>query len=215
VAQWSPDGPPQADCHLILTHGAGAPATSPVITTLVEQLNEFGVRTACFEFDYMAARRQGGSKRPPPRVETLTDEFRAIVSEFQASRGDKTKSKIIIGGKSMGGRVASLIAEDLYSQGAIAGWLAIGYPFHPAKHPDRLRTAHLKDMRCTGLIIQGTRDALGNRTEVAGYEISNAVRIRWCEDGDHDLKPRRASGLTHDDTLSMAAEAINDFWQSL
>lgn len=215
MAKLIDDGPATAGCHLIFTHGAGAPVTSPVINHLVALLTKAGIRTTRFDFNYMAARRDGGSKRPPPRIEALTEEFRLIVHQVRAATHQDRKQKLVIGGKSMGGRIASLIADDLYGSAAIAGWFAVGYPFHPAKAPGKLRTAHLEHMQCPGLIVQGTRDALGNQTEVAGYKLSKSLRVQWCEDGDHDLMPRRASGQTHDDALAVAAKAIKGYCQSL
>jgi predicted alpha/beta-hydrolase family hydrolase len=102
----------------------------------------------------------------------------------------------------MGGRVASMIADELYASSRIAGLLCLGYPFHPIAKPDQLRTAHLVEMQTPALIVQGTRDPFGTREEVAAYELSKAIEIVWLEDGDHDLKPRKAvSGFTAADHL--------------
>ncbi len=110
----------------------------------------------------------------------------------------------------MGGRVASMIADELFEADRIAGLLCVGYPFHPIGKPDRLRTEHLKKLRTPTLICQGTRDQFGSKDEVSEYNLSSAIQLRWFEDGDHDLKPRkRISGFTHADHLnSMAAAAI-------
>jgi predicted alpha/beta-hydrolase family hydrolase len=79
----------------------------------------------------------------------------------------------------------------------IAGLVCLGYPFHPMGKPEQLRTAHLLKMTCPALIVQGTRDIMGTREEVGGYKLSKAIEILWLEDGDHDLKPRKAvSGFT-------------------
>ena len=116
------------------------------------------------------------------------------------------KGPLIIGGKSMGGRVASMVVDDLHAQGQAAGLLCIGYPFHPVGKPDALRTAHLANMRTPALIAQGTRDPFGAPDEVATYALSPAIEILWLEDGDHDLRPRKSvSGFTAQDHLETFA----------
>jgi predicted alpha/beta-hydrolase family hydrolase len=115
----------------------------------------------------------------------------------------------VIGGKSMGGRVASMVADALLADGAIAGLLCLGYPFHPPGKPEQLRTAHLAELRTPTLICQGTRDEFGTREEVPGYVLSPAIELLWLEDGDHDLKPRKSvSGFSAADHLRMMANAV-------
>jgi uncharacterized protein len=128
----------------------------------------------------------------------------------------KAKGRLIIGGKSMGGRVASMIADDLYAAGRIAGLLCLGYPFHPPEKPTQLRTAHLADLKTPTLIVQGTRDPFGTRDEVAAYNLSQAIALLWLEDGDHDLKPRKSiSGFTAADHLKTMADRIARWTQAL
>ncbi|WP_236638312.1 alpha/beta hydrolase family protein [Mangrovicoccus ximenensis] len=116
---------------------------------------------------------------------------------------------LVIGGKSMGGRVASLVAEEFCRAGRAAGLLCLGYPFHPSGKPERLRTAHLAALSVPALICQGTRDPFGTREEVAGYALSPQVSLHWLEDGDHDLKPRkRITGRSQADHLQDAAAAV-------
>jgi uncharacterized protein len=130
-------------------------------------------------------------------------EYEAAVAELGA------KGPLIIGGKSMGGRVASMIADDLYVAGKVAGLLCLGYPFHPPGKPEQLRTKHLAGLMTPTLICQGTRDAFGTREEVRGYTLSDKIEIVWLEDGDHDLKPRKSiSGFSTADHLKTAAKAI-------
>jgi len=184
------DGPAKADVTVLLAHGAGAPMDSGSMTAAARALAAEGLRVARFEFGYMAARRDG-QRRPPPKAELVMPEYVAAIDALKA------KGKLIIGGKSMGGRVASMIADDMHAAGKIAGLVCLGYPFHPMGKPTQLRTAHLARMTCPALIVQGTRDIMGSRDEVAGYALSETIEILWLEDGDHDLKPRKAvSGFT-------------------
>lgn len=194
------DGPSDARATILLAHGAGAPMDSASMTATAKALAAAGFRVARFEFGYMAARREG-VRKPPPRAETLNPEYKAAVAELGAS------GPLIIGGKSMGGRVASMVADELHAAGRIAGLLCLGYPFHPPAKPEQLRTKHLADLRTPTLICQGTRDEFGTRDEVAGYTLSDSIEILWLEDGDHDLKPRKAvSGFTAADHLKTLAE---------
>ena len=202
------ENPPGATAlaHLLLAHGAGAPMTSPFLAKMTNLLVERGLRVSRFEFGYMAARRQG-ARRPPPKAERLMDEYRAAAAAVPAG------ATLIVGGKSMGGRVASLVADELYAAGRIAGLACLGYPFHPPKKPEQLRTAHLTALACPALIVQGERDPFGGRAEVEGYGLSPAIRLHWASDGDHDLGPRGASGFTRKGNLAAAADAIAAFAQ--
>ncbi|SMF52434.1 hypothetical protein SAMN02982989_3119 [Xaviernesmea oryzae] len=198
------EGPENAEFTILLAHGAGAPMDSASMTAAANALSTKGFRVARFEFGYMASRRISGDRKPPPRAETLNPEYRDAIAELGA------KGPLIIGGKSMGGRVASMIADDLYAEGKIAGLLCLGYPFHPPGKPEQLRTQHLKGLRTPALICQGTRDEFGTREEVAGYELSGRIEIMWLEDGDHDLKPRKKiSGFSAADHLATMAETVH------
>ncbi|OBY26699.1 alpha/beta family hydrolase [Leisingera sp. JC1] len=170
---------------VLLAHGAGAAMDTPFMNAIAEGLAGQGLRVARFEFGYMAERRNGGAKRPPPKAEKLQAEFQSAVSQLAC------EGPLIIGGKSMGGRVASMIADGLYAEARICGLLCLGYPFHPPGKPERLRTAHLEELKTPALICQGSRDPFGTRAEVQGYALSAAVSLNWLEDGDHDLKPRK------------------------
>ena len=197
------DGPGEAKHTILLAHGAGGPMDTPVMTAAAKALAAVGLRVARFEFDYMARRRSAPARKPPPRAGALCPEYIAAIGAFEA------EGPLIIGGKSMGGRVASMIADDLRAAGRVAGLLCLGYPFHPIGKPDQLRTAHLAKLKTPALIVQGTRDPFGNRQEVATYALSKAIEILWLEDGDHDLKPRkRVSGFSAADHMRTMAEAV-------
>lgn len=196
------DGPADAGVTILLAHGAGAPMDSPALTSAAGALAAAGLRVARFEFGYMAGRRTGG-RRPPPRAETLIPEYRSVVEALGAC------DMLVIGGKSMGGRVASMVADEMHAAGRVAGLLCLGYPFHPPGRPGQLRTRHLAQLATPALICQGTRDPFGTRAEVAGYALADRIEILWLEDGDHDLKPRRSvSGFTAADHMGTVAARV-------
>jgi predicted alpha/beta-hydrolase family hydrolase len=196
------DGPEAARATVLLAHGAGAPMDSAAMTGVARALAAEGLRVARFEFGYMAGRRTGAGRAAPPRADRLIPELRAAVDALGAA-------PLVIGGKSMGGRVASMAADELFAAGRIAGLLCLGYPFHPPGRPDQLRTAHLAALRTPTLICQGTRDPFGSREEVAAYALAATVEVLWLEDGDHDLRPRKAvSGLSAADHLRTVARAV-------
>lgn len=198
-------GPADATCRFVCAHGAGAGMQGPFLDRIAEFLAERGIAVWRFEFGYMAARRHGGSRKPPPKAERLMDEYRAVIAAVPPG------PPLLIGGKSMGGRVASMVADDEFAQGRIAGLVCLGYPFHPPKKPEQLRTAHLEGLKCPALIVQGERDPFGSRAEVEALQLSKAIQVEWIGDGDHDLGPRGASGFTRKGNLAAAADAIGAF----
>ena len=201
------DGPVDAPTTVLLAHGAGAPMDNKGMTDLAEALAERGFRVARFEFAYMAARRSG-TRKPPPRADTLTGEYRAAVDAVRAAG----VTRLLIGGRSMGGRVATLVADELRDEGLIAAVVCFGYPFHPPAKPDQLRTAHLEHLRTPTLIVQGERDEFGTRSEVESYALSPAVEVLFLPDGDHSLTPRKTvSGFSYRDHLATAADAVVRF----
>ena len=202
------DGPDTAPVTILLAHGAGAPMDSASMTATAKALAAAGFRVARFEFHYMAARRYG-HRKPPPRAETVNPEYIKAIADLRAKG---VTGKLIVGGKSMGGRVASMVADEMFAKGEIAGLICLGYPFHPPGKPEQLRTKHLIDLKTPTLIFQGTRDEFGTKDEVATYGLSPAIEVVWLEDGDHDLKPRKAvSGFSAADHLATTAKAV-DAW---
>lgn len=203
------DGPDDAFATLLLAHGAGAPMDSDAMNSVTGALMLAGFRVARFEFGYMAARRQG-ARKPPPKADLLQDEYRQAVAELNCG------GPLFIGGKSMGGRVASMVADGLHDAGVVAGLLCLGYPFHPPAKPEQLRTAHLEHLKTPTLICQGTRDPFGTREEVGTYALSDRIEILWLEDGDHDLKPRKKfSGFSVSDHLATLALATRNWAERL
>jgi predicted alpha/beta-hydrolase family hydrolase len=165
-------------------------------------------RVARFEFPYMRARRVEGRRKPPDREPVLRASWLEAISEAAGKNG---ASSVVIGGKSMGGRIASMVADEA----GVAGLVCLGYPFHPPGQPKKLRVAHLEHLKTPALILQGERDAFGTREEVASYQLSKAIRILILADGDHSFKPRVSSGRTEEQNLSEAIAHVTGFLGSL
>jgi len=203
------DGPNKAPLTVALAHGAGAPMDSPFMQAFAEGLAARGLRCARFEFPYMAGRRTDGVKRPPNPTPALLKSWREVVENIGRDR-------LVIGGKSMGGRMASLLAAELEAERApVRGVVCLGYPFHPPGKPEKLRTEHLTALRTPTLICQGTRDPFGTEEEVPAYQLSRAIRLHWLADGDHGFKPRKASGRTEAGNWAEALDAIKAFCDGL
>jgi len=199
------DGDDTASATILLAHGAGASMDSPSMTATAKALSTAGFQVARFEFHYMAARRYG-HRKPPPRAETVNPEYIKAIADLRAKG---VTGPLIIGGKSMGGRVASMVADEMFAKGEIVGLVCLGYPFHPPAKPEQLRTKHLAALKTPTLIFQGTRDEFGTKDEVATYGLSDSIQVIWLEDGDHDLKPRKSiSGFSTADHLKTLAETV-------
>lgn len=171
------DGPADTSVTLILAHGAGGAMDSEFMNVVCAGIAAGGVQVLRFEFPYMAQRRETGKNRPPDREPILLETWREAVRSIESKR-------LFIGGKSMGGRMASMVADEL----EVAGLVCLGYPFHPPGKPEKLRTAHLEGLRTRALIVQGTNDAFGTGDDVAGYSLSPAIEFHWIERGNHDLR---------------------------
>lgn len=174
---------------------------TPFLNIVARGVGERGIRVVRFEFPYMAARRMGGKRGAPDRQPVLLQAWRDVVAELGGGE------RLFIGGKSLGGRMATMVADELHVRGVVC----LGYPFHPPGNPQRLRTAHLAEMKTPALIVQGTRDPFGTREEVTAYRLSPMIRIEWLEDGDHSFKPRKGSGFTEREHLARAVERIATF----
>lgn len=184
--------------------------TSPFMERIAALLAARGIAVYRFEFAYMAARRRGGKRRPPPKAEALMPEFIAAIADVEARDGPEA-APLFVGGKSMGGRVASMIVDELHRDGRSAGCAVLGYPFHPPGMPEKLRTAHLEILAAPMLIVQGERDPFGSRAEVETLTLSPSISFVWATDGDHDLGPRGGQGVTRSQNLEAAADAISEF----
>ena len=198
-------GADSAPLRVLLAHGAGAGMDSPFMEAMAAGLAERGWQVLRFEFPYMQRQRSSGKKRPPDKAEVLLTSFRDQVRALDQDR------PLVIGGKSMGGRIASLLADALLEEQAIQGCLCLGYPFHPLGKPERLRTEHLAGLRTPTLVIQGERDAMGRRDEVSSYTLSDQLQLAWMPDGDHSFKPRKRSGHSESTNWDLAVQVMDRF----
>ncbi|WP_407730468.1 alpha/beta family hydrolase [Pseudomonas helleri] len=185
---------------LILAHGAGAPMDSDWMTGMAERLAARGINVLRFEFPYMAQRRLDGGKRPPNPQAKLLESWREVYREVRRH----VTGPLAIGGKSMGGRMASLVAVELN----VDRLVCLGYPFYAVGKPEKPRVAHLAQLHTPTLIVQGERDALGNRLTVETYPLAPTLELVWLAAADHDLKPLKVSGFTHEQHLERAADSL-------
>jgi predicted alpha/beta-hydrolase family hydrolase len=162
--------------------------------------DKLGFRVVRFEYPYMASKRVTGKGKPPDREPVLRETWLRVIEKLGRTR-------LVIGGKSMGGRIASVVADEA----GVTGLACLGYPFHPVGRPDKLRVEHLKSIETPTLIVQGERDPFGNAKEVARYKLSKAVRVVWMRDGDHSFKPRKLSGRTEEQNWREAVEKVAAF----
>jgi len=194
------EGPKRAKTCIVLTHGAGESSESAFLTAFAEGLVQMRHRVIRFDFPYMAQRSVTGRKRPPDKEAILRDTWNEVLDQIETEH-------VVIGGKSMGGRIASLIADERQ----VDGLLCLGYPFHPTGRPEQLRVEHLADLRTPTLILQGERDPFGSREEVAGYTLSESIQIHWVPDGDHGYHVGRGSERTYEQNLKNGLRAIQQF----
>ncbi len=184
----------------LFAHGAGADSQSDFMLQMTGLIQADDIEVIRFDFPYMLKRKQTGKKSPPDRMPKLELAFMEQIKSLSTKR-------LFIGGKSMGGRVATLIADKL----PVAGVICFGYPFHPPAKPDKLRTEHLQHLQKPTLIIQGTRDTFGKPQEVASYQLSKSIDIRWIEDGNHSLETLKRSTLTSQAAWQLSAQYAQDF----
>jgi predicted alpha/beta-hydrolase family hydrolase len=189
---------------LVLAHGAGAGMDTPIMSALAHGLASAGISVVRFEFAYMAARRETGRRAPPDRMPALEARFGEVARALTTAR---LRKPLFLGGRSMGGRVATHVADTLSARGVIA----YSYPFHPPRRSDTLRVEHLAGLATPCLIVQGTRDPFGTPDEVARYPLGEKLRVHWLEDGDHAFVPRRQSGRTSAQNIAEAVEVTARF----
>lgn len=199
---------PGARASILLAHGAGAPMDASFMNRMAEGLAARGLAVARFEFAYMAKRRTTGKKFPPPKAEKLDDEYRAAVAAALAA--PERVGPMVIGGKSMGGRVAAITAGAPLD-GEVHGVACLGYPFHGPGRPEEIRLAPLQKALLPVLVLQGERDEFGSRAEVEALDVGARTRFEWIVDGSHDFGPRGASPATLKSNIQHACDTLAAF----
>lgn len=196
-----------ADRAVLLAHGAGADMHAATLTTVADALADAKVPSLRFQFPYRTAGR-----RAPDRPPVLAAAVREAAAEL-ARRTKLPRERLVLGGRSMGGRVCSLVVGDGADPLPALGLVLLGYPLHPPGKPEQLRVEHFPRLRVPCLFVSGTRDAFGTPDELraAAKKVRGRVSWHWIDTGDHGFKPLKSSGLTQAEALAGAAAAVVDF----
>lgn len=199
------------DRAVLLAHGAGADLEAPALVAVAGALAERGIPSLRFNYPYRDAGR-----RAPDRPAVLLGATRAAAADL-VGRTRLDPGRIVVGGRSMGGRYCSLVVADAEDPLPALGLLLLGYPLHPAGKPDQPRVEHLGRIRVPTLFVSGTRDALGARAALrrAARRVKGPVSWHWIETGDHSFKPLKSSGLSDEAVLTELAAASADWVASL
>ena len=199
-----------ADRAVLLAHGAGADMNAAALTTVADALTAARVPSLRFDFPY---RRAG--RRAPDRAPVLEAAVREAAAEL-ARLTELPSGRLVLGGRSMGGRICSLVAADDAEPLPPLGLALLGYPLHPPGKPETLRVEHFKRLTVPVLFASGTRDAFATPAELKRHakKVKGPVTVYWIETGDHGFKPLKASGLTVGAALAGVAEAVVSFVRS-
>ena len=184
----------------VFAHGAGAGMDHEFMQSVAKGLAFKGIRVIRFNFPYMIKRAEDGKRRPPDRAPKLLEAYQEIIDQVDAD-------KLVIGGKSMGGRMASHLSEV----DKVAAMACLGFPFHPPGKPENYKGEHLAELTKPCLILQGERDTFGKREEFADFDLSDSIRVEFIPDGDHSFKPRKSSGYTEQQNIAVTVEKLSAF----
>jgi predicted alpha/beta-hydrolase family hydrolase len=200
-----------ADRAVLLAHGAGADMNSAALRVAADALAEAKIPTLRFNFPYKQAGRSAPDR--PPVLDAAVREAAAELARLARVPMDR----LVLGGRSMGGRICSLVAGDPLDPVPALGLALLSYPLHPPGKPETLRVEHFKRLTMPVLFASGTRDAFGTPAELKRHakKIKGPVMFYWVETGDHSVRPLKASGLSADDALHGVAEAVVAFVQSV
>ncbi|KAB0290418.1 alpha/beta fold hydrolase [Vibrio fortis] len=197
---WLIDGEEHSQYTFVFAHGAGAGMEHEFMQSVAKGLAFKGIRVIRFNFPYMIKRAEDGKRRPPDRAPKLLEAYQEVIEQVDAE-------KLVIGGKSMGGRMASHLSEHE----KVAGVACLGFPFHPPGKPDKYKGEHLAELSKACLILQGERDTFGKREEFPAFNLSDSVSVEFIPDGDHSFKPRKSSGHTEQQNIALAVEKLAKF----
>lgn len=197
---WLIDGEEHSQYTFVFAHGAGAGMEHEFMQSVAKGLAFKGIRVIRFNFPYMIKRAEDGKRRPPDRAPKLLEAYQEVIEQVDAQT-------LVIGGKSMGGRMASHLSEHE----KVAGVACLGFPFHPPGKPDKYKGEHLAELSKACLILQGERDTFGKREEFPAFDLSDSVSVEFIPDGDHSFKPRKSSGHTEQQNIALAVEKLAKF----
>ncbi|WP_166422859.1 alpha/beta family hydrolase [Paraglaciecola sp. 20A4] len=186
---------------LVLAHGAGAGMESDFMALAATLFSQRQISVIRFDFEYMQRAVALNRRQPPDRMPKLLSYFSYILAGLESSL------PLFIGGKSMGGRVASMLLEESSALGAVC----FGYPFHPPGKREKLRTEHLYTLQKPLMVVQGSRDTFGTQEEVADYRLPKNIETIFMADGDHSFKPRKKSGFSQEQHIISAIDASAEF----
>ncbi len=191
------------DRAVLLAHGAGADMNAAALVTVADALADAKIPSLRFNFPYKEAGR-----RSPDRPPVLEASLREAAAEL-ARLARVPRERLVLGGRSMGGRIGSMVA----AQDGALGLVLLGYPLHPPGKADQLRVEHFSKLRMPVLFASGTRDAFGTPDELKRHakKIKGPVSFHWIDTGDHGFKPLKASGLTPASALAGVADAVVSF----
>ena len=212
LTEFAYQGPKRgADRAVLLAHGAGADMNAAALTTVADALADARVPSLRFNFAYRSAGR-----RSPDRAPVLEAAVREAAGEL-VRRAKVAPEQLVLGGRSMGGRICSLVAADPLEPVPALGLAMLGYPLHPPGKPEQLRVEHFPRLGMPVLFASGTRDSFGTTDELKGQakRVKGKVTFHWIETGDHGFKPLKSSGLTSAEALAGVAEAVVRFVESL
>jgi uncharacterized protein len=197
---------------LVLAHGAGADQRHRWMVDMARRLAGRGVDVVTFNFLYTELRKRTPD-RAPLLEQTWRDVLEAVVQRL------KPRARVAVGGKSMGGRIASMVLAaqpDMPAWKKVDGLVLLGYPLHPPGQPHRPRTAHLPDIRVPILVVQGTRDTFGTRAEIEPVfsTLKTTVAREFIDDGDHSFAVPKSTGRTEADVRDAVANRIAEWLSS-
>jgi predicted alpha/beta-hydrolase family hydrolase len=199
-----------ADRAVLLAHGAGSDMHGAALTTVADALAAARVPAMTFNFPYRTAGR-----RAPDRAPVLESATRAAAAEL-ARRARVAPDRIVLGGRSMGGRMCSQVVGAANDPLPALGLALLGYPLHPPGRAEQLRVEHFPRLRVPVLFVSGTRDAFGSREELQQHaqKVQGEVTFHWLDTADHGFKPLKASGRTAAEVLDDVARTVVDWVQA-
>ncbi|HEU5307987.1 MAG TPA: alpha/beta family hydrolase [Acidimicrobiia bacterium] len=203
VTEYEWQGPKRgADRAVLLAHGAGSDLHGAALVTVADALAAAKIPSLRFNYPYRTAGRNA-----PDRPKVLDAATREAAAEL-AKRAKLPFERLVLGGRSMGGRYCSMVVGDADDPVPALGLVMLSYPLHAAGKPDQPRTAHFPDIRVPILFVSGTRDSLADRDALttAAEAVRGKVAFHWVDTADHGYRPLKASGRTIADVLAEVAD---------